>query len=196
MYFDGPVIFCWLMYRNEYIPLCFLYRSAICRDFLLGTQKSGVGRPKLHGHWSVGLPALPYKWHCQNFKLAWLKEQKTIEELRLVAAVQRIRRSTLGSRSKGGLSDTAGILFILPQTGTVVGKDGPWNKCLSTRNWQFTVKFATVQNTWNFVPKINTFLQLFSCVDKPDLPELTFIFNSLFIVLQLKIVIKWILTAE
>jgi len=52
-------------------------------------QKSGVGRPKLHGHWSVGLPALPYKWHCQNFKLAWLKEHKTIEELRLAAAVQR-----------------------------------------------------------------------------------------------------------
>jgi len=85
--------------------------------------------------------------------------------------------------AEGGLSYTAGIRFILPQTGTEVGKDGPWNKCLSTQNWQFTVKFAWVQNTWNYVPKMNPFLQLFSCV---DLPELTFIFNSLFIVLQLK----------
>jgi len=34
--------------------------------------------------------------------------------------------------------------------------------------------------------KMNSFLQLFSRVDIPDLPELTFIFNSLFIVLQLK----------
>jgi len=66
---------------------------------------------------------------------------------------REIRRSTLGSRSKGGLSDTAGIRFILPQTGPVVGKDGPWNKCLSTRNWQFTVKFTRVQNTWNYVAR-------------------------------------------
>jgi len=36
-----------------------------------------------------------------------------------------IRFAILSSRSKGGLSDTAGIGFILPGTGTVVGKDGP-----------------------------------------------------------------------
>jgi len=89
MYFNEPDIFCCLMYRNEYNPLFFLHRSAICQDCLFGHTESGIGRPKSHGHWPVDLPALPYKWHCQNVKLAWLKEQATVYELRLAAAIQR-----------------------------------------------------------------------------------------------------------
>jgi len=62
--------------------MCFLYRSsAICRDCLLGTQKSGMGRPNLHGHWRVNLLALPYNWHCQNVELVWLNEHATVYEI-------------------------------------------------------------------------------------------------------------------
>jgi len=146
------------------------------RKVVLGGQNyTDTGRWVFRHYLTSGI-AKTLNWHG-------LKNTKLLRNWDWQLLYREIRHSTLSSRSKGGLSNTAGIRFILPQTGTEVGKDGPWNKCLSTRNWQFTVKFARVQNTWNYVPKMNSFLQLFSCV---DLPELTFIFNSLFIVLQLK----------
>jgi len=49
--------------------------------------------------------------------------QSSVYDLDWQLLYREIMRTTLSS--KGGLSDTAGIGFLLPKTGAGVGKDGP-----------------------------------------------------------------------
>jgi len=77
------------MYINEYIRLCFSIQVSHLSGLPIGYTEKWYWAAKITRTLAGEFSGITLQVACQNFYLVWLKEDATVEELRLAAAVQR-----------------------------------------------------------------------------------------------------------